>query len=252
MMTYDASADYAGLAQQLCNDPAFDTDGLIAVKTEPLEMIYYNRDGSRAKMCGNGIRCFAKYALDHGLTTEKHFAVETLAGTMVIDVDSLEPFHCSVNMGAPVYSNELMGLPADIDMKSYPLTLSDKTLNVSSVFMGTVHTLVFVDDALAELTQNHGYEICHHDLFADQTNVNFVQVVNDHEIIVRTFERGVGWTLACGTGCCASYVIARDQKKINAGPTAVHLQLGDLLIQGTNEIIMAGPVAFEFEKEVAI
>lgn len=252
MMAYDPMQDYSALAKQLCALPEFDTDGLIAVKTGPLEMIYYNRDGSRASMCGNGIRCFAKYVLDHELTDSRKFLVETLAGTMQIEVDSLVPFHCQVNMGAPLYSNELMGLPETVALDEFKIALSDTTLTASSVFMGTVHTVVFVDDALAELSTQHGTEICHHALFANQTNVNFVQVKNEHELIVRTFERGVGWTQACGTGCCASYVIARGQKKIAAGPATIHLELGDLIISGTDHILMAGPAKKEFEKEVAL
>ncbi len=250
MLDYDALADYSALAEKLCNDPQFDTDGLIAVKTDPLEMIYYNRDGSRASMCGNGIRCFAKYCVDHNLVNEKVFPVETLAGTMIVHLESLEPFHCSVNMGRPAYDTEKLGLPKGQVLTNFSLEIAGAPVTMSSVFMGTIHTVVFVEDPIAELSLERGNLICHHPLFSQQTNVNFVHVLNDHELVVRTFERGVGWTLACGTGCCASYVVARDLGKIKTGATNLYLERGPLVVSGTQEITMAGPAEFEFEKEV--
>ena len=115
--------------------------------------------------------------------------------------------------------------------------------------MGTIHTVVFVEDALAELTRDVGEQICHHPLFKEKTNVNFVQVLNNEELIVRTYERGVGWTLACGTGCCAAYVVAKDHGYLSEPKATVHLELGDLIISGEKQIKMKGPAVREWSRE---
>ncbi|WP_314063264.1 diaminopimelate epimerase [uncultured Vagococcus sp.] len=245
-----AGLDYNTLAQELCQDSQFDTDGLIGVKQEPLEMIFYNRDGSRAPMCGNGIRCFAKYVYEAGIVTEKEFPVETLAGTLTVRITQEEPFECRVQMGQAYYDNQLIGASDQESFQQRTIELSTGMVEITSLFVGTIHTVVFVEDAVAEIELSRGSEICHHPLFKEQTNVNFVQVLNEQELLVRTFERGVGWTLACGTGCCAAYVVARDLGKVTSQPVIVHLEQGQLEISGDAEIIMAGPAVFE--KEVTV
>lgn len=242
--------DYAALAQKLCQDPRFDTDGLIGVKQEPLEMIFYNRDGSRAPMCGNGIRCFAKYVYEAGIVTEKVFPVETLAGTLTVTITQEMPFDCRVQMGQAYYDNHLISANDEESFQQRTIELSTGPVEITSLFIGTIHTVVFVEDALAEIGLTRGSEICHHPLFKEQTNVNFVQVINQQELLVRTFERGVGWTLACGTGCCAAYVVARDLGKVTSKTVLVHLEQGQLEISGETEIVMAGPAVFE--KEVSV
>ena len=239
------NCDYAQLAQTLCQAPEWQTDGLIVVDTEPLEMLFYNQDGSQAPMCGNGIRCFAKYVYDQDLSSANPLVVKTGAGLLTVTRQSAEPFYCEVAMGTPVYGNELI---QGTDGESYikrTVELSSGPLEFTSLFMGTIHTVVFVEDAVAELELSRGEELCHHPLFRAQTNVNFVQVLNEQELLVRTYERGVGWTLACGTGCCAAYVVARDQGKVKSGAVTVHLEQGELVISGAEEITMAGPAVFE-------
>ena len=106
LLDYAEDTDYSQLAASLCTKEKYDTDGLIAVKIDPLEMIYYNKDGSRAPMCGNGIRCFARYVNDQNMMNEQEFNVETLAGTRKITVLDPSPFYCSVDMGVPDDSPE--------------------------------------------------------------------------------------------------------------------------------------------------
>lgn len=238
--------DYGDLARSLCQDVEFQTDGLIAVKQAPLEMLFYNQDGSRAPMCGNGIRCFAKYVFEAGMVTTTTFPVKTLAGTLTVTITCEAPFECRVAMGRPQYDHQLIGASDELSYQQRTIELSTGAVEITSLFMGTIHTVVFVEDAVAEIALTRGAEICHHPLFKEQTNVNFVQV-KEQELIVRTFERGVGWTLACGTGCCASYVVARDLGLVS-GATVVQLEQGQLLIAGDAEITMTGPA--EFEKEV--
>ncbi|MBM6615882.1 diaminopimelate epimerase [Desemzia sp. RIT804] len=239
--------DYSMEAISLCSSEQFDTDGLIVVKQNPLEMLLFNRDGSEAPMCGNGIRCFAKYVLDKGLTTEERFPVQTLAGEMNVDILQNEPFYCEVNIGRPDYSNHAFDAADDATYINRTISIDGEDVTFTSLFMGTVHTVVFVEDAVAMLETDLGEKLCQHPLFAHQTNVNFVQVLNREEIIVRTFERGVGWTLACGTGCSASFVVARDAGLVEDS-VKVHLEQGTLTISGTEDIFMNGPAVFEYKK----
>ncbi|WP_165038000.1 diaminopimelate epimerase [Enterococcus sp. ZJ1622] len=240
--------DYSELARRLCAKESFDTDGLIAVKTDPLEMVYFNKDGSRAPMCGNGIRCFARYVRDQKLIEAQEFMIETLAGARQIHILDQDPFYCEVEMGRPDYSPEKLAVDQLYPIRNQMLQLGDETRKVTSLFMGTIHTVVFVENADAELSKKTGERICHHPLFKERTNVNFVEVVNEHELIVRTYERGVGWTLACGTDCCAAYVAAKENGYISEQEVTVHLAKGDLVISGEESIRMAGPAIHEWTK----
>jgi len=233
------------LAIQVCHHKEMNTDGLIIVKQNPLEMVFYNRDGSLAPMCGNGIRCFAKYVLDEGIvaTEQQRFNVATGAGLLTVEVIDLEPFLCQIVMGQPLFTPESVCLKDDGPLNR-KLQIGSKIVDIYSLFMGTIHVVIFVDDAVKMIGNPLAKAICEHPLFTKKTNVNFVQVKSDSELIVRTFERGVGWTLACGTGCCASYVIAKQFKSIKANEVTVLLEQGTLTISGTDEIYMTGPAVY--------
>lgn len=239
--------NYASEAISLCSQQQFNTDGLIVVKQNPLEMLLFNRDGSQAPMCGNGIRCFAKYVLDKGLVSKNQFPVQTLAGDMDVSILQKEPFYCEVNIGRPDYSNSAFDAADDVSYINRTISIEGKEVTFTSLFMGTVHTVVFVEDAAAMLDSDLGEKLCYHPLFKKQTNVNFVQLLNREEIIVRTFERGVGWTMACGTGCSASFVVARDAQLVE-DKVNVHLEQGTLTISGTEDVYMKGPAVFEYKR----
>lgn len=244
---FENGIDYSKEAASLCGPGQFDTDGLIVVKKAPLEMLLFNRDGSQAPMCGNGIRCFAKYVLDQGLFATNQFPVQTLAGEMNVSILQNEPFYCEVNIGRPDYTNAAFDAADDNSYINRTISIDGEEILFTSLFMGTVHTIVFVEDAVAMLESDLGDKLCHHPLFKHQTNVNFVQVLNPEEIIVRTFERGVGWTLACGTGCSASFVVARDAGLVG-DKVNVRLEQGTLTVAGTKDIYMNGPAVFEYKK----
>lgn len=246
VIDYAPELDFPELAPALCEE--FQTDGLIVVKLDPLEMIFYNQDGSQAPMCGNGIRCFAKYVQDEGIVDGDVFNVETLAGTMKVEVHSRSPFMCRINMGRPSFSNCLTKVADDLPLLNRKLQVGEDIVDVNIVFMGTIHTVVFVEDAIDMQHSDLGEKICHHPLFMEQTNVNFVQAVNKSEIVVRTYERGVGWTKACGTGCCASAVIAKKYDLVQ-GKVKVQLELGHLFVEGEDEVFMTGPATYEGEGE---
>ncbi len=249
---YIEGLDYPNLAIKLCDrHTGIGADGLIFVKKEPmLEMVYYNADGSRAPMCGNGIRCFSLYCYKNGIINSKTFDVNTLAGIMKLDITSISPFKVRVNMGKPKYDNSLLGLDEDVELLNRKTNVNGFEFIEHSVFMGTVHTIVFVDSFEDEIL--HVAKEIHEDrLFKNKTNVNFVKVVNENKIMVKTYERGCGWTLACGTGCTASVVIA-NKLGLTKEKVDVELEKGILTIEVKDDIYMDGPAEMTFQTEIEI
>lgn len=237
---------YPELAQKVCDvNTGVGADGMIVVRTEPaLEMVFFNCDGSRAPMCGNGIRCFAHFCREEGIASGSSYPVKTLAGDMIVDVTCDEPFRVRINMGKPVFSRKAIN--ADIECEDYmdlDLALQDGSdISVSSFFMGTIHTVVFVENFEDIDVPRIGEEICNHRFFREKTNVNFVKVIDDATMEVQTYERGVGMTLACGTGACAS-VVAAGIKGLCGSRADVILKLGTLNIEVAEDgnVYMEGP-----------
>lgn len=248
--------DYPQLAIKVCNvNTGIGADGMIVVREDPaLEMVFYNCDGSRAPMCGNGIRCFANFCRDEGIETGRNYPVKTLAGDMIVDVTSGEPFRVRINMGKPMFSPEEIKVDsgrtgscgADSCGENFlgqSLTLADgSSVEIDSMFMGTIHTVVFVDELDESYVQTVGEEICNHPTFTEKTNVNFVKVVDEDTLKVQTYERGVGVTLACGTGACASVLAANLRGKCGSRAD-VQLKLGSLNItlSEDGDVYMEGP-----------
>lgn len=242
--------DYSKLAVKLCNRyTGVGADGFILCKKDPLEMIFYNADGTRAPMCGNGIRCFSRYLFDKGYQNKHVFDVITLAGVMKVFVKSLNPFLVQINMGKPLFGKKHIKSIENIDY--YALTIHQQEYILHGVFMGTIHTVVFVDDIDQILKSDVGRIICNHSLFLEKTNVNFVQVIDEEHFIVRTYERGVGWTNACGTGACAAFVIGQKLNKCHKKVTVL-LPYGELQISGEDDIFMQGPATFVFETDMEV
>lgn len=239
-------AEYSIFAQRICDvNTGVGADGLIIVREEPaLEMVFFNCDGSRAPMCGNGIRCFAHYCSQQEIRSERTYQVKTLAGDMTVNVTSEEPFLAKINMGKPIFE------PAAINVDSRAENFLNQTLilgdgiyqKINSLFMGTVHTVVFVNDYAGMDVPKLGREICNHPTFQEKTNVNFVKVVDENTLEMKTYERGVGMTLACGTGACASVVVANLQGLCQKKAEVV-LALGSLMIEISDDgdVYMEGP-----------
>lgn len=226
--------EYPTFAQKVCDiNTGVGADGLIIVREEPeLEMVFYNMDGSRAPMCGNGIRCFAFFCRNEGIKTETSYPVKTLAGNMAVDMTSEEPFMARIDMGKPIFDPASIAVKTDRkDFLEQQLTISDGSKwTVNSLFMGTVHTVVFVDNYEDFDIDYVGKELCEHPAYTEKTNVNFVRAIDKNTVEMKTYERGVGMTLACGTGACASAVIA-DMKGLCKKKTEVILALGSLMIE---------------------
>lgn len=217
--------------------------------TPDIGWYFYNSDGSIPEMCGNGIRCFAKYAKDKGLVKSNKFDVETLAG--IITPEILEDGQVKVNMGSP------RGKCTKDTIK-----IDDRTFEVNLISMGNPHCVIFVDtneakenSDLLDLAKTYGPKIEVHPLFPDKTNVEFVKVVSKNEIDMRVWERGCGITLACGTGACAS-AVAGILNNLTENKVKVNLLGGALTIdwQGSEQdsqqdVFMSGPAEYSFFAE---
>lgn len=249
--------DYAGLARGICHRQlGVGADGLIIVRQNPLEMVFYNSDGSRAPMCGNGIRCFAKYCFDEDICTDEEYPVATLAGTMGVRITGKDPFLVEIDMGKPDFDPKRCEIATDLErFLGQKLRLRNGEIEVSSCFMGTVHTVVWLDQQEAsglKYTAEDGLdaagltalgeEISNHPMFKEKTNVNFVRIIDHKTLELTTYERGAGMTFACGTGACASVVIGSQEDRCDRDARVI-LPYGELFIAQKKDrtVMMTGP-----------
>jgi diaminopimelate epimerase len=235
-------------------------DGLILVlpsRGANLKMRMLNPDGSEAEMCGNGIRCFAKYAWDRKICDDTQLRVDTLAGIKVIKLltrgSKVEGVR--VDMGQPRLRRSEIPMKGEDAEKvvAEPLKVEGRRFDVTAVSMGNPHVVIFEDNVRHFDVERYGPLIENHKSFPQRTNVHFVQVCSNSEVVVRTWERGAGITLACGTGACASAVAAALNGRTGKRVTT-HLPGGDLLIEwtGDNRVMMSGPAEEVFEGDIDI
>ena len=255
-----ANKDYTELAIKLCHrQTGIGADGLAIVvpsDVADIRMRIINSDGSEAEMCGNAIRCFSKYAYEHGQITTDTFTIETLAGIMKpsLTIENGKVTLVTVDMGKPFFNSKDIPMDVNIDkVIDYPLELNGEIIPVSSVLMGVPHTEVFVEDVTKIALHTQGPQLETHPIFPRKSNINYVEVVNDHHIKVRTWERGAGATLACGTGSCASAVMSYE-KGLTDREVDVELYLGTLHISYREDstVFMTGPAEEVFETELNI
>jgi len=251
--------DLKALAIRLCDrHQGIGADGVILIlpsENADVKMRIINSDGSEANMCGNGIRCFAKYVYDNKINTAKSFTIETGAGVMIPEliVEDEKVSFVKVNMGAPILERHAIPMKgAAGKVINEPFQAGGEEYRITSLLMGVPHTIVFVDDLANTNIVTPGRQIEKNPVFPEGTNVNFVEVVNDKEIKVRTWERGAGSTLACGTGSCAAAVASFLNGKTGKKVT-VHLTLGDLLVEWTEEsVYMTGTANHVFSGEISL
>ena len=234
-------------------------DGLILIcpsDKADFRMAMYNADGSEGAMCGNGIRCVAKYVYDKGLTDKTRITVETKAGIKTLDltVEGGKVSLVKVDMGLPNCNAEaipVVGLGDFVVGRSVNVAGRDWTM--TCVSMGNPHAVVWVDSMNDLPLEELGPPFEHHPMFPDRVNTEFVQILNDHEINMRVWERGSGETLACGTGACAS-VAATYLNRRTGSDVLVHLRGGDLMIEigDDGHIYMTGPATTVFEGEITL
>ena len=233
-------------------------DGVILIMPSDnadVRMRMFNADGSESEMCGNGVRCVAKYAYDKGISKNNPMKIETLRGILEAklfikdsEVDSVE-----INMDSPIFDG--LKIPTTIDKNPIidePINIDGKIYNFTAVSMGNPHAVIFLDD-IDNIDINYiGSYIENNNIFPNRTNVEFVKIISRGEVKQRTWERGSGETLACGTGasavCAAGFISGRTDNII-----LNHLLGGDLILRyENNQIFMKGEARYSFEGKIKL
>ena len=257
-----------GAVAKLVSDRHFGigSDGLILIKPSKVadfEMAMYNADGSRGEMCGNGIRCVAKYVYDFGLTDKTSISVETLAGIKYLDltVEDGKVEKVRVNMGAPILTPAAIPVDPSLfpaageQIVSQPLTVAGREYRVTCVSMGNPHGVIFMEEDVRSLDLTKiGPDFENHQAFPKRINTEFVNVIDETHLRMRVWERGSGETLACGTGTCAT-VVAAILNGLTKDAVDVELLGGSLHIEWDrkeNLVYMTGPATVVYNGEIHI
>lgn len=234
------------------------SDGLIMINPSDkadFEMEMYNADGSRGEMCGNGIRCVAKYVYDYGLTDKTSISVETLAGIKYLDltVEDGKVVLVKVDMGKPMLRPEEVPVVSEKEeVIDEPITVDGQEYRMTCVSMGNPHAVVFIDQDVKEFPlETVGVKFENHERFPKRVNTEFVNVLDRHTAQMCVWERGSGETLACGTGACA-VAVACALNGLTEDEVTVKLLGGDLQIKWDREkntVYMTGPAEVVFDGE---
>lgn len=236
------------------------SDGLILISPSAIadfRMNIYNADGSQAEMCGNGIRCVAKYVYDYGLTDKTEIPVETLAGIkyLRLQVENGKVASVEVNMGAPILEpKEIPVAVEESPVVNVPVEVKGKIYHMTCVSMGNPHAIIFMNNVKDLDIAAIGPYFENHTVFPKRTNTEFVEVLDRNTVNMRVWERGSDETLACGTGACATTVACILNDKTENEVT-VHLLGGDLKIRWdreANQVYMTGPATVVFDGEITL
>ena len=236
------------------------SDGLILIKPSEVadcEMDMYNLDGSQGAMCGNGIRCVAKYAYDYGIVHKTQISVATRSGIKYLDltVKDGKVSQVKVNMGAPILTaSQIPVVSEKEEVINEPLEVNGETYYITAVSMGNPHAIVYMTDVDHLDIEKIGPSFENHVAFPDRVNTEFVEVLDEHTVKMRVWERGSGETLACGTGACAVAVASILNERVDGEkPVTVKLLGGDLEIywnRQENLVYMTGPATTVFDGEI--
>ncbi|KPU43988.1 diaminopimelate epimerase [Oxobacter pfennigii] len=248
--------DYSTLASKLCHRHfGIGADGILVVKKSEIadsKMLIFNSDGSQAEMCGNGLRCYAKYLYDNNVVRKNPMTIDTLDGVkkVLIEEKNNEANKVQINMGKPILEPSVIPANFTENIINTKITADGEEFQITSMLMGVPHTIVFVEDFDNTDFEGIGKRIENSSYFPKKTNVNFVKVMNGKEFKIRTWERGAGLTLACGTGACAALVACALNNKTGKEALA-HLAGGDLHIiwDDSNDVYMTGPAITVFKGE---
>ena len=243
------------------------SDGLILIKSSEVadfEMDMYNADGSRGKMCGNGIRCVAKYVYDHGLTNKTTITVDTQAGikTLQLTVCDGKVSKVRVDMGEPVLIPQEIPVKASVlgladdrreAIVAQPFTVANSSYDITCVSMGNPHCITFIDEDVRSFPlESIGPLFEKHELFPEGVNTEFVNIIDKEHLRMRVWERGSGETLACGTGACAvavaSYLNGFTGRNVDIELMGGHLEIA--YDEATNHVFMTGPATEVFSGEI--
>ena len=242
----------AELAKKLCERRfSVGADGLLLVCNSALadvKMRIFNADGSEAEMCGNGIRCFAKYCFENGIVKKNEFPIETLSGIkhVWLTVKDIEVKTVKVDMGSPNWERLSLPMLGEGTCINEELEVDEEMYKVTCLSMGNPHCVIFVDKVDEFPVEYVGPMVENHPSFPKRTNVGFVQVLNKSELKVRVWERGCGETLACGTGTCAAVAAANKLGKVGTKVT-VHVLGGDLQVDVGKSLFLSGAAEKVFQ-----
>ncbi len=245
------------LALKLCDRHfGIGADGVLFIRDSDaadIQMVIFNGDGSHADMCGNGLRCFAKYVWEKSLVAEDAvIKIETGDGVKeaVLEIVNNEVESVTVNMGSPSFIPEKIPADSSEEIINIKIHANHKDYNITSMLLGVPHTVIF--GKLDSFNIEEGRDIERLELFPKRTNVNFCEVIDKDHIKIKTWERGAGPTLACGTGSCAS-VIAANMMGLTEDQVNVEVPGGNLVVQITESgVLMTGPAVVIFEGEIKI
>lgn len=253
--------EYSWLARQMCDRHfGIGADGIMVVEKSDIadvKMFYYNSDGSIGEMCGNGIRCFARFVYDNHIVRKKNLYIETLAGIKIAEVitnkdDEVEAIR--INMGKPVVNPS--DVPINVEGDSAidrELSVNGENIRYSTILVGVPHTVIFKERITEDYIRDIGPRIETMDIFPKKTNVNFALVKDRSHMNVETWERGAGRTLACGTGVCSCVYVANLLDKVDkevevtvaGGKLVITLdENGDIYMQGPAKLICSGEYWF--------
>lgn len=233
------------------------SDGVIFINPSQqadFEMEMYNADGTRAEMCGNGIRCVGKYVYDHGMTDKTSITVESFGKVKYLDltVENGKVVKVKVNMGKPeLIAKDVPVVSVHEQVIDEEIIVKEKSYRMTCVSMGNPHAVVFMDDVEHLAIEEIGPYFENHERFPNRTNTEFVQVIDDSHVKMRVWERGTGETLACGTGCCAT-AVACVLNHLTGAHVTVQVLGGEIEIywdQKENLVYMTGPAVTVFEGE---
>lgn len=237
-------------------------DGMILIKPSKIadfQMCMYNADGSRGAMCGNGVRCVAKYVYDNKMTDKKSISIESMGAVKYIDVvtENDKVVSAKVDMGTPILNSKEVPVTSENEkVIGEEITVLDRKFNMTCVSMGNPHAVMFIDESPKDFPlEKYGPLFENNEIFPDRTNAEFAKVIDRKNIEMRVWERGSAETLACGTGSCATVVAAILNGYVDNDVT-VHLLGGDLDISWSGDekdsVFMTGPATTVFSGEIDI
>lgn len=249
--------DMSELAKKACDRHfGLGADGMIIPKLDSedtdIAWYFYNSDGTTAQMCGNGMRCFAKYVYDKKLIDKKKFSVKTGAG--IISPEILEDGNVKVNMSSPILEPKKIPFIGSKNLNQ-KIKVLDKEFIINAVSMGNPHCVIFIEGDVYEMAKTYGPELEKHEMYPEKTNVEFVKIKSRNEVDFCVYERGCGITLACGTGACASVVagvlnnLTDCKVKVNLLGGAVTVDWSEHADNKSENIYLIGPAEYSYFAE---
>lgn len=249
--------DMSELAKKACDRHfGLGADGMIIPKLDSkdtdIAWYFYNSDGTTAQMCGNGMRCFAKYVYDKKLIEKKKFSVKTGAG--IISPEILEDGNVKVNMSSPILEPKKIPFIGSKNLNQ-KIKVLDKEFIINAVSMGNPHCVIFTESDVYEMAKTYGPELEKHEMYPEKTNVEFVKIKSRNEVDFCVYERGCGITLACGTGACASVVagvlnnLTDCKVKVNLLGGAVTVDWSEHADNKSENIYLIGPAEYSYFAE---